>query len=225
MTKAMICKFAILVLAIAMLVPHQSDNTEGVYHFAPVAVASNLTSPVTQAEMNTVVTKSKAALAFLDQFWAAEFRKANRAFAKPGVAVLRTGQAYYKAQDHTIYLNPAFFVERMRAAAQQTGTDGDMAFIVILAHEYGHSVQRQLGLLGSDCLKVELQADRMAGAFARAANEKGLIDRGDFDEATYTFFSGRDATDKYYACAHGSGTQRVDAFHTGLKGGIRAALQ
>jgi predicted metalloprotease len=72
---------------------------------------------------------------------------------------------------------------------------------------------------------VELQADRLAGAFAKAANEKGLIDRGDFDEATYTFFSGRDATDKYYQCAHGSGTQRVDAFHTGLKGGVRAAFQ
>ncbi len=138
---------------------------------------------------------------------------------------MRTGQAFYKSQDHTIYLKPGFFVERMRAAAEQTRTDGDMAFIVILAHEYGHSVQRQLNLLGNDCLRVELQADRLAGAFTEAANEKGLVDRGDFDEATFTLFSGRDDTDKYYQCAHGSGTQRVEAFHTGLKGGVRAALQ
>jgi predicted metalloprotease len=224
MTKSMFFTLAIVVLAVVLLSSPQPNHTEGAYHFA-AAPASPRASAVTPAELNTVVSKSKSALAFLDQFWAAEFRKANRPFARPGISVLRTGQAFYQSKDHTIYLNPNFFVERMRAAAQQTGTDGDMAFIVILAHEYGHSVQRQLGLLGNDCLKVELQADRLAGAFARAANEKGMIERGDFDEATYTFFSGRDATDKYYACAHGSGTQRVDAFTTGLKGGVRAALQ
>lgn len=112
----------------------------------------------------------------------------------------------------------------MRAAAEQTNTDGDMAFIVIVAHEYGHFVQHQLGL-NSDCLTHELQADRMAGAFAAAALKKGFLENGDLDEATYTFFSGRDQTDGSAKCPHGTGMQRVEAFQTGLKGGIKAALE
>jgi predicted metalloprotease len=225
MTKSTCFKFVTVMLIVMAISPDQPAITAEVYHFSPAAPTRVATLSVTQAELNTVMRKSKSALAFLDQFWGEEFSKTKRPFAKPGLTFIQTGQAFYKAQNHTIYFNPGFFVERMRAAAQQTRTDGDMAFIVILAHEYGHSIQRQLGLLGKDCLRVELQADRMAGAFAKAANEKGLVERGDFDEATYTFFSGRDATDKYYACAHGSGTQRVEAFHSGLKRGVRAALQ
>src|SRR5581483_8779238 len=90
--------------------------------------------------------------------------------------------------------NPAFFVERMRFAAWHTKTDGDMAFIIILAHEYGHAVQSQLRLSFSSTKERELQADKLAGAFARAARDAGLLDQGDMDEATYTLFTGRDAT-------------------------------
>jgi len=225
-------KFSALILMLAaMIIPQRQPQAEmaanapNLYQFSRAANSGHLNSPVTQAELNTVIAKSKGALEFLDRFWGNVFSASRQPFGRPGVKVMTSGQAFYNRQDHTIYLNPIFFVERMRAAAEQTHTDGDMAFIVILAHEYGHSVQRQLGLLGSDCMRVELQADRMAGAFARAAQESRLVDPGDFDEATYTFFTGRDQTDKYYQCAHGSGTQRVDAFHTGLKGGVKAALQ
>jgi predicted metalloprotease len=216
---------AVMAAPLPQLQPSVAAGSPGIYQFSRTVGNNRMSTPITQAELNTVVAKTKSALTFLDRFWGGVFAASQRSFRKPGVKVMGSGQAFYSSQDHTIYLNPAFFVERMRAAAEQTRTDGDMAFIVILAHEYGHSVQQQLALLGNDCLRVELQADRMAGAFAKAAREAGLIDPGDFDEATYTFFTGRDQTDKYYECAHGSGTQRVEAFHSGLKGGVKTALQ
>ena len=232
MTKTLTCKSTVLILLLATLAaPLAQAQTKMTVHsherqqFVPVAGANLSGSPATQYELNTVYGKTRSALEFLDRFWGGVFATSKRPFRRPGLKWMLSGQAFYKSEDHTIYLNAAFLVGRMRAAAEQTRTDGDMAFIIILAHEYGHSVQQQLGLLGGDCLRVELQADRMAGAFARAVKEANLLDPGDFDEATYTFFAGRDATDKYYACAHGSGTQRVEAFHTGLKGGATVALQ
>jgi len=187
-------------------------------------MGATLNRPVTQSEADTVARKTKSALEFLDQFWAGVVSARGVRFARPGLQTMSNGHAYYNVEDHTIYVNPDFFVERMRAAAEQTNTDGDMAFIVILAHEYGHSVQRQLGMMNGNCIVEELQADRMAGAFAAAALQQGKLDAGDLDEATYTFFTGRDDTNGVSQCPHGSGTQRVDAFHAGLKGGINAAL-
>jgi predicted metalloprotease len=85
-------------------------------------------------------------------------------------------------------------------------------------------VQRQLGALGGASLPKELQADCLAGAFTGAARDAGVLDAGDIDEATFTFFSGRDATgtSPYYQGAHGSGTQRVNAYLEGVKGGVAA---
>ena len=188
------------------------------------STAPQLDAPPTQAELTMMIEKSKSALTFLNQFWASQFNGMRRSFRAPAVKILQSGEAFYQSQDHTIYFNPAFFVSMMRKVAKETHTDGDMAFISVLAHEYGHSIQAQLGLLKGDCLNVELQADRMTGAFARAAKERGLIEPGDFDEATLAFFIARDETDKFYACAHGSGTQRVEAFHSGLKDGLKAVF-
>jgi uncharacterized protein len=168
-----------------------------------------------------VYSKSISALSVLKTFWQKNFSDHNRRFVAPRVMTVQSGAAYYRASDHTIYFNPTFFVEQMRAASQQTRTDGDMAFIVILAHEYGHAVQRQLNQEG-DCRKIELQADQLAGAFVRNARDARLLDPGDLDEATYTFFSGRDQTGQPNECPHGSGSERVRSFFAGFEQGINA---
>jgi hypothetical protein len=231
MTKKILFVFCawtlmLTVVAVPLRQPRFETMTDkrDVHQFSHRAGNIGLKSGITQAELNTVLEKTKGALSFLNRFWCRHLSCSPGRFTPPGVRSIANGQAYYSAQEHTIYFNPAFFVQQMRAAASETETDGDMAFIVILGHEYGHAVQSQLGLLGGNCLTVELQADRMAGAFTKAAQEAGLVELGDLDEATYTFFSGRDSTDKYYECAHGTGTQRVNAFHTGLKGGLNSVF-
>jgi uncharacterized protein len=201
-------------------------QSQTAYHFTQTSERFStraFTAP-TQSELQTVASKSRSALSYLESFWTRAFSNSGRRFVVPGVIAMSEGKAFYSPKNHTIYFNPAFFVERMREAAAQTKTDGDMAFIVILAHEYGHAVQANLKLLGGDCKASELQADRMAGAFATAAREAGMIEAGDFDEATYTFFAGRDGTGQSSSCPHGSGTERVNAFHEGLKGGLKACF-
>lgn len=166
-----------------------------------------------------VYSKSVAALNFLSTFWQGKFYAHRRRFDAPRILVISQGTAFYQGRDHTIYFNPAFFVDQMRKAAQKINTDGDMAFIVILAHEYGHAVQRQLGQANGDCFEVETQADRLAGVFVRAAKDAGRLDPGDLDEATYTFFGGRDETGRPNECPHGSGTVRVRNFFAGFEAG------
>jgi len=224
---------ALIVLLAAMIAPglrvqrsaSVAAAADSVHHFSP-AVTTASPAP-TQEELEAVKSKSASALNFLDNYWKRVFDANRWEFRAPRAMMVGEGHAWYRSAAHTIYFNPAFFVERMRDAAQQTRTDGDMAFIIILAHEYGHAVQAQLGLLGGPTIQRELQADRLAGAFAKAAGDARLLEPGDLDEATYTFFTGRDETgaDQNDPQAHGTGTQRINAFHVGLRGGVNAALQ
>ncbi len=84
MAKTTLFKLVTVALTIMLISPGQPEIAGDTYQFSYAANSSGLTSPVTQSELNIVVSKSKSALAFLDQLWAEEFRKANRPFAKPG---------------------------------------------------------------------------------------------------------------------------------------------
>jgi len=91
------------------------------------------------------------------------------------------------------YIDLAFYDE----LAQRFGAKGDFAQAYVIAHEIGHHVQHQLGISdkvhnarpgqrrGEEGLSVrlELQADCFAGTWARASEEKKILDPGDIDEA------------------------------------------
>ncbi|HZS45610.1 MAG TPA: neutral zinc metallopeptidase [Blastocatellia bacterium] len=198
-------------------------NEQSVELFSqPQIPARRVGTTITIAELQFVNSKISSASQFLDRFWRQTFTAHGWFYSSP--RIMEDGEsAYYTPSTHTIHFNPVFFVEQMRAAAGQTKTDGDFAPITILAHEWGHSIQRQLGINAANNIDQELQADCFAGAFAKAARDAGVLDPGDIDEATYTLFSGRDATgtSPYYSNAHGNGTQRVDAYLSGLKSGVR----
>ena len=110
-----------------------------------------------------------------------------------GGASAATGP-FYCPNDRKVYLDTGFFTT-MR---DQLGAGGDFAAAYVVAHEIGHAVQDQLGILSkvnavrqrsseteSNALsvKIELQADCFSGVWARAAEAKGTLERGDIAEA------------------------------------------
>ncbi|GAB49064.1 KPN_02809 family neutral zinc metallopeptidase [Mobilicoccus pelagius] len=85
---------------------------------------------------------------------------------------------FYCPLDKTVYLDAAFF----RILEQQFGSSGGpLAQEYVVAHEYGHALQDQLGLLEraqqdpkgpeSGGVKTELMADCFAGMWAKGAVE------------------------------------------------------
>ena len=102
---------------------------------------------------------------------------------------------FYCPGDQRVYLDTDFFQVMQR----QMGVGGDFAYAYVIAHEIGHHVQNQIGILPrvnrlrsqvgqaeGNRLSVltELQADCFAGIWARHAGDRfGTIERGDIDEA------------------------------------------
>ncbi len=102
---------------------------------------------------------------------------------------------FYCPNDKKVYLDTDFFV----TMSQRMGASGDFAAAYVVAHEVGHHVQDELGILGkvtaaraqasqadSNALsvRVELQADCFSGVWARAAGDKlGTLEQGDIAEA------------------------------------------
>ena len=102
---------------------------------------------------------------------------------------------FYCPGDQRVYLDTDFF----RVMQRQMGAGGDFAYAYVIAHEIGHHVQNQIGILprvnrlrgqvgqtDANRLSVltELQADCFAGIWARHAGDRfGSVERGDIDEA------------------------------------------
>lgn len=155
-----------------------------------------------------------------------------------GAASLQTGPFYCPA-DKRVYLDTDFF----RVMDRQLGAGGDFAAAYVVAHEVGHYVQDELGILaeaqrgrqqGADsaAVRVELQADCFAGIWASRADERfGILEPGDVEEAMNAAARiGDDALQRQSGGAvrpetftHGTSEQRQRWFWTGYESGdIRA---
>ncbi len=146
---------------------------------------------------------------------------------------------FYCPLDRKVYLDTAFF----DTLSQQLGAKGDFASAYVVAHEIGHHVQDELGILGkvtdvrktvseaeSNALSVrtELQADCFAGIFAQSASAQfGSIEPGDLQEAvdaakrigddTLQRNAGR--APNPHSFTHGTSAQRSTWFARGAKSG------
>ncbi|WP_284163127.1 neutral zinc metallopeptidase [Frigidibacter sp. SD6-1] len=111
-----------------------------------------------------------------------------------GGASAMTGP-FYCPLDKKVYLDTDFFA----TLSQRLGAKGDFAAAYVVAHEIGHAVQDQLGILAKTTqirkqsseadsnaisVRVELQADCFSGVWARyAADQLGTLEQGDIQEA------------------------------------------
>lgn len=165
----------------------------------------------------------------IDQFWQREFEARGWRYQSPtriqGYAQrIRTGcglaslnNAFYCQLTHGIYYDTNLL-------AREFDRVGDFASAVVIAHEWGHAVQglRDIFRQSRYTIETELQADCFAGAYARDANRRGLLEPGDSDEAAELLYKiGDPAHVPWYARgAHGSPQQRVGAFQKGFKAGL-----
>ena len=136
---------------------------------------------------------------------------------------------FYCPNDREVYVDLAFYEELRR----RFGAPGEFAEAYVIAHEVGHHVQNQRGLLGggsANSVHVELQADCLAGAWAKDASRRGIVEVGDVDQALNAAAQiGDDAIQRRETgrvrpetFKHGSSAQRTNAFRTGLQGGATA---
>jgi predicted metalloprotease len=100
---------------------------------------------------------------------------------------------FYCPLDRRVYLDAGFF----RQLAVEFRAPGDFAQAYVIAHEMGHHVQNVTNVFaqitsavvaGEDdrnelSIRVELQADCLAGVWGHSTYERDLLERGDLDEA------------------------------------------
>lgn len=101
---------------------------------------------------------------------------------------------FYCPGDQKVYIDLTFFDEM----AQRFKASGDFAQAYVLAHEVGHHVQNLIGVLpkfnqmrqsmsqteqNKMSIRVELQADCFAGIWGHYTAQKGILERGDLEEA------------------------------------------
>jgi hypothetical protein len=133
---------------------------------------------------------------------------------------------FYCPLDQSVYIDLAFYQQlrdRFRAP-------GDFAQAYVIAHEVGHHVQNLRGALGRgevNQIETELQADCLAGAWARDAQSRGALEVGDIDEALNAAAQiGDDTLQRKTqgqvipeSFTHGTSAQRVKWFKLGLQTG------
>jgi len=184
-----------------------------------------------------------------EDVWEEIFRQHGARYQPPKLVLFneRTGSAcglaseamgpFYCPGDRDVYLDLSFFQE----LSQRFGAPGDFARAYVIAHEIGHHVQNQLGLLddgqrvagGSGrarneaSVRTELQADCLAGVWGHSAAQRGLIDTSDVESGIGAAMAvGDDRIQKQTqgyvvpeAFTHGSSQQRAQAFKIGLQSG------
>jgi uncharacterized protein len=153
-----------------------------------------------------------------------------------GVGSSQTGP-FYCPLDRKVYLDLGFF----RELRSRFGAPGDFAQAYVIAHEFGHHVQNILGVntevrqeqqrdpgrANDLSIRLELQADCLAGVWAHSAYEQQLLESGDLEEGLAAAAavgddriqrqtSGRINPEQW---THGSSEQRVTWFKKGFDTG------
>jgi hypothetical protein len=143
---------------------------------------------------------------------------------------------FYCPLDENVYIDLSFY----RDLRENFGAPGDFAQAYVIAHEVGHHVQNQLGIMEDVqneqqqasqveanrlSVMLELQADCLAGVWGyHAERSRDVLESGDVEEGLNAASSigddrltqGRASPDSF---THGTSEQRVAWFNTGLQSG------
>lgn len=180
--------------------------------------------------------------------WGDVFKASGRQYVEPkmviysgsiqsacGVAGGSSGP-FYCPTDQTIYMDLTFYKDlRTKYKAP-----GDFAMAYVIAHEVGHHIQNLTGILdemerirqkvsqteyNEYSVRLELQADYLAGVWANHVQGKGYLEEGDIEEALKAANAiGDDTLQKQSmgytvpdSFTHGTSEQRVNWFYKGYK--------
>ena len=190
-------------------------------------------------------------LADTEDVWGPIFQQGGGAYREPRLVLFRgavptacgTGQAamgpFYCPGDQKVYIDLSFYDQ----LKNQLGAPGDFAQAYVIAHEVGHHVQHLLGISGQVeqmrgrvnqvaynrlSVKLELQADCLAGVWAHHADQqRQILEQGDIEEAMNAAAKiGDDALQRAQtgqvvpdSFTHGTSAQRQRWFRTGLQSG------
>lgn len=185
----------------------------------------------------------------LQQAWSEEFSRAGRDYDRAKLVLFRDavesacglGQSatgpFYCPSDGKVYLDLGFFDD----LANRFGAAGEFAQAYVVAHEIGHHVQHQLGLADQVralqerrpdernelSVRLELQADCLAGVWAHSTKRREILERGDVESALGAASAigddrlqrsaGRRVSPESFT--HGSSAERVEWFRRGLEAG------
>lgn len=190
-----------------------------------------------------------AVLADTEDVWNETFRQLGRQYREPtlvlftdqvqsacGVAGAAVGP-FYCPGDEKLYIDLSFYRE-LKARFQ---APGDFAQAYVIAHEVGHHVQHLLGTMDQVnsarqrseaeanqlSVRLELQADFLAGFWAHYAQKRGKLEQGDVEEALGAASAiGDDRLQRESqgyvvpdSFTHGSSEQRIRWFRKGLETG------
>ncbi len=182
--------------------------------------------------------------------WTREFAKAGREYQRARLVLFtdatRSGCGFaesaagpfYCPADSKVYIDLGFYNE----LRSRFGAPGDFAQAYVLAHEVGHHVQHLLGIsdkvrdaqsggnrqqANTLSVRLELQADCLAGVWAHSTNERRLLEEGDVEEGLAAASAvGDDRIQKQMggrvspeSWTHGSAKQRAGWFRRGLETG------
>lgn len=191
---------------------------------------------------------SRVVLASTEDVWTSQFQRgalpnyqrAPGAYQKPTLVVFTDGVStggcgnassatgpFYCPGDKKLYIDPTFYEvmeKRLRAP-------GDFAQAYVIAHEVGHHVQNLIGATSVELagetknqgsVRVELQADCLAGVWGHTARKSLEITNEDLDEALNAAHAIGDDTlghSKTKDYTHGASAQRQRWFRRGFDSG------
>ncbi|HZM13130.1 MAG TPA: neutral zinc metallopeptidase [Bacteroidales bacterium] len=186
-----------------------------------------------------------------EDVWGQIFAQSGKTYRQPTLVLFRDqvesacGYAtaasgpFYCPGDEKLYIDLSFCDDLQ----QKYGAYGDFAIAYVIAHEIGHHVQNQMGILeevtkaraqvsevrGNQLtVRLELQADFLAGVWAHYADKMlGSIEAGDIEEALRAASAiGDDVLQKKYqgrvvpdAFTHGTAAQRSNWLRKGWETG------
>ncbi|TKH04702.1 metalloprotease [Peribacillus simplex] len=189
-------------------------------------------------------------LAETEQVWTEEFRENGLEYKKPNL-VLYSGSVesacgmaassvgpFYCPGDMKLYIDLSFYQE----LKQEFQAPGDFAMAYVIAHEVGHHVQTLLGTTEKEMpdrsqvteteynrysVRLELQADYLAGVWAHHVQGENLLEKGDLEEALNAASGVGDDRIQEKAqgyvvpdsFTHGTSEQRKRWFNKGFKSG------
>ena len=242
----------VIAIIIAMIFPSTRGIIFGLLS-GDGGTAGNTPAQTTQANMSDpqVQFVSKI-LGSTEDVWTAYFRQMGKQYVDPKL-ILFHGQVstacggasaavgpFYCPGDKRVYLDLDFFQE----LATRFHSNSDFARAYVVAHEIGHHVQDQLGIMDMEqqlaqrgepmkganglSVRLELQADCFAGVWAnRSQQQLQWLQAGDIESALNAASQIGDDTLEREAqgtvvpdsFTHGTSAQRVKWFKTGFQSG------